>query len=324
MFATHTEAVAALKKVTKRCSSDLKNLDREVSTILQELKKLNGNIGQAEGLIKEAKNQLVLNAGEIQKHGHIVKNVADCLRANDANFNKSFTAWNDQVNKWVKAQAKVEKNWQSAIKLYGPIDSLKKEMEQSECLLKDLINDSVAEARDFLALKARINNFHKNARTDDGDRTFESFRDFPTTVKSSKYKSYAAKELEKTLAKMKPADAHSYLMEEAAKYGFDERQLAKAIKLAEAHKKAMKNIANALNETENDPTKKAKLIENLTKIRDELISIDDRYKRGRRNQELADRLAADANKAYKKMVEAAMDLFTNSAATADQLVRSLT
>jgi hypothetical protein len=320
----HADAVKLLKQKNKGCAADLKKFESAVQKILSDLKKEEGNIGQAEGLINEAQNQLVIDASEIRKNGYNVACIADCLKANDRDFNTTFTFWNDQVNKWVKAQARTEKLWADAVKLYEPIDSLKQEMDDASTLLDQLVSLSQPCAKTFLSLQTDIDKFYKNTRTDRCEKSYQAFRFFGATMKSSHFKKHSSDMLEKLLKKVTSVDAQSYLMEEAAKHGFNERQLKKAIKNVETKQAQVRKLAQDLEKQDIDPKLRAALLVKLLKLRDELVDIDDKYKRGRRNQELANQLAAEMNKAYKKKVEAAMADFSSAAASAEMLCKVLT
>lgn len=298
-----------------------KALEAGVRTIMDGFKKVGSNQGQAEGIMQEAEMELVRRAGELKEKGWHGDSPKDFIK--DADFKSALAEWNLQVEKWIKAAKLSEELAKKSFTMYKPIDEMKQALDE--------VAETGGNSKALQALKAKVDPFYLGTRTDRGGNTYHLFRDIPSSVSSSDFRKQAEAAFEKRFSKVKKIDADSYFQEELAKHGFQEKQMLKARKQVEAWNKQVVQIESAVSKlfgkTDGDIKKDAdmlnKLMPKLTELRDKLVKVDEMYKRGRRNQQLADQLAAKVNASYKKKVEDAMDFFEKSAAKAKQVVQDV-
>ena len=314
-------AKAFFRKTVKAWRAALRKFDGEVVSIIEGLRKCETQCGAAESLIYECVMQFVARAEVVKMNGNDVQGLNGFLGTGDKELLEIYRLWKTQVNMWVKAQSQAERLQKCARNLCPYIDTLNAEVLDAHCHIRDLIVPRCNEEIAFFKLYDEVIEFHRNTRTDKYSKSFQSFRFFMTTCAARDFEKIERKRFDKALEKMKGIDAQSYLLEEAAKHGFLDKMLAKARAQVKGLYGQMMKLICELEKEDLAPKVRSALIAKLKAIRDELTTINERYKRGRRNQQLANQLAADANRAYKAVVDTAMNEFSDAATDAANLFK---
>src|SRR5262249_17675553 len=197
--------------------------------------------------------------------------------------------------------------------LLKPIDDLKAGVDEAASSLATYLKWDAPQIKSFKTFKAEVDEFYKETRTDASKR-FQRFRFIPTTTSSREYRPQEEKRLAKPFLNLRKIDADSYFEEQMAKYGFDRKQFQKAL----ANVKQLNDKVGAVaKQVESIPPDKGPTaLKALEQMASTLKQVNDKYKRGRANQELANALGAKVNADYAKTVAGALEFFDTSASKA--------
>lgn len=288
--------------LTDELTKQLDGILKEVTNVTAAVKKADHNIGHSEQMREQALFSMVTRAGTLRETGHEGTKPKDFL--DDVSFKGDYHVWDEQVDLGQKSTKILEGATTEQQAVLKKIREMDAELKKANTTLTDHFNSGAKGIAEFKKAKEKIHRFTREL-----DTKYATFTYIPSFTSADDVRREAETDLDRRFVKIRKVDAEAYYEEEMRKYGFNERQLDKAVKGAMSKITQVRNLMGIIPEMITEGANTAEEMKSLNTLRDELVALRDKYVRGRANQEIAQALSKEVNAGMKKEIDDAMTYF---------------